>query len=191
MKSHRPRDDNDSPLHPQVGVRRTVIVVDQGRHSWRKIKLTSERSSERHGTAVELLVRTRKRAIRLRTRRSVWNDVLWTDISPPYRLSGKDRNGDRRKSKHILQATLTFVPSTGVLSYDVRISGLNGTASHLHGAAEGQNGPILVGFQGGPTRWTGTAVLTQEQATALLSGQTYVNVHSEVNPGGELRAQVQ
>lgn len=88
------------------------------------------------------------------------------------------------------QATLTFVPSTGVLSYDVTVSGLTGTASHLHGAAEGQNGPILVGFQGGPTRWTGVATLTQDQATALLSGQTYVNVHTEANPGGELRAQV-
>jgi plastocyanin len=88
------------------------------------------------------------------------------------------------------QAVLTFVPSTGVFSYDVTVSGITGTAAHLHGAAEGQNGPVLVGFQGGPTRWTGTATLTQEQATALLTGQTYVNVHSAANPGGEIRAQV-
>ena len=87
-------------------------------------------------------------------------------------------------------ADLTFIPTTGVFSYDVTVSGVSGTASHLHGAAEGQNGPVLVGFQGGPTRWTGTATLTQEQAAALLSGQTYVNVHSAANPGGELRAQV-
>lgn len=88
------------------------------------------------------------------------------------------------------QAMLTFVPSTGVFSYDVTVSGVSGIAAHLHGAAEGQNGPVLVGLQGGPSRWTGAATLTQEQATALLSGQTYVNVHSAANPGGELRAQV-
>jgi hypothetical protein len=34
------------------------------------------------------------------------------------------------------------------------------------------------------------ATLTPEQATQLLGGQWYVNIHTEANPGGEIRGQV-
>jgi len=37
---------------------------------------------------------------------------------------------------------------------------------------------------------SGTAVLTPTQVAYLLNGQTYVNVHSTTNQGGEIRGQI-
>ena len=36
----------------------------------------------------------------------------------------------------------------------------------------------------------GSATLTEAQATDLLAGKWYVNVHTEANKGGEIRGQV-
>jgi hypothetical protein len=36
----------------------------------------------------------------------------------------------------------------------------------------------------------GTATLTAEQAEQLIGGFWYVNIHTEANPGGEIRGQV-
>lgn len=86
--------------------------------------------------------------------------------------------------------TLTFNPANRLITYDVTTTGLTGTAAHIHQAPAGVNGPIIVGLQGGPTRWSGTATLTPEQATALFAGELYFNVHTAGNPGGELRGQI-
>lgn len=87
-------------------------------------------------------------------------------------------------------ATITFVPSTGTVIYDVTVTGLTGLAAHIHQAPAGVIGDVIVPFQGGPTHWSGQATLTRGQAAALLSGGTYVNVHTQANPGGEIRAQI-
>lgn len=70
-------------------------------------------------------------------------------------------------------------------------SGLAATAAHLHGAAPGINGPVIVPLSGGPVTWSGTGVLTQAQLTALQAGDTYVNLHTPAHPGGEIRGDVQ
>ena len=37
---------------------------------------------------------------------------------------------------------------------------------------------------------SGTQTLTLEQFGYLLDGLTYINVHTTINPGGEIRGQV-
>lgn len=67
------------------------------------------------------------------------------------------------------------------------------TASHIHRGRTGISGPILVpltipGSLTGSIRGTDTLTNTQEQY--LLLGRTYINVHSDSFPAGEIRAQL-
>jgi hypothetical protein len=64
------------------------------------------------------------------------------------------------------------------------------TAAHLHVGAFGANGGILIGLSGGPKTWTGSGVLSAANVANLLAGNTYLNVHTGANPGGEIRGQV-
>jgi hypothetical protein len=74
------------------------------------------------------------------------------------------------------------------------VSGLSGnaTAAHFHGPAEpGKNAGVMVPAPGVTTgSFEGTATLTDDQAKALMNGQTYFNVHTAANPGGEVRGQI-
>lgn len=80
-------------------------------------------------------------------------------------------------------------------------------ASHIHCGAVGVNGPIGVTlFAGGPVSVNGTlakgVIIAPDEdngcgwtdldsvVAALESGNTYVNVHTVANPGGEIRGQV-
>ncbi len=81
----------------------------------------------------------------------------------------------------------------GEVTGTVTTFGLTATAAHIHEAASGVNGPVIVPLnQTSPGVWTvGTgAMLTEAQRGALASGNLYVNVHSAANPGGEIRAQL-
>ena len=75
----------------------------------------------------------------------------------------------------------------------VNTSGVTATAAHIHQAAAGQNGPPIVTLvKTGPNSWQvpqGTT-LTDAQYQAYWDGLLYVNVHSDANAGGELRAQL-
>ena len=75
----------------------------------------------------------------------------------------------------------------------ITVSGMTATAAHIHQGAPGANGPVIVPFvmQGDNTFVAKDgAKLTEEQYTAYKAGNTYVNVHSAKNPGGEVRAQL-
>jgi hypothetical protein len=75
----------------------------------------------------------------------------------------------------------------------VTVSGMTATASHIHQGAAGANGPVIVPFvkQGDNTFVAPEgAKMTEEQYSAYKAGNTYVNVHSAKNPGGEVRAQL-
>lgn len=75
----------------------------------------------------------------------------------------------------------------------VQITGLVATAAHVHQGAAGENGPVVVTLvKTGPDVWSlpvGTA-LTDAQYQAYLAGRLYVNVHTDANKGGEIRAQL-
>jgi CHRD domain len=90
--------------------------------------------------------------------------------------------------------TATFDTASKKLSWKGTVSGLSGnaTAAHFHGPAEpGKNAGVMVPAPGVTTgSFEGTATLTDDQAKALMNGQTYFNVHTAANPGGEVRGQV-
>ena len=91
-------------------------------------------------------------------------------------------------------ADVTYNSDTMELTYSVTFDGLSGsaTAAHFHGpAAPGENAGPVVPIEDIESPSEGTATLTQEQADQLTGGQWYVNVHTEANPGGEIRGQVE
>jgi len=64
------------------------------------------------------------------------------------------------------------------------------TAAHLHVATPGMHGPVAAPLQitaATEGDISGTVTLTAEQVDALRSSSLYVQVHSQGNPGGELR----
>ena len=77
----------------------------------------------------------------------------------------------------------------------VTTAGVNATAAHIHRAAAGQNGPVVVPLKrrpGNDNAWDVESGVTvgQDLYEAWWNGQLYVNVHSAANPGGEIRAQL-
>ena len=107
-------------------------------------------------------------------------------------------------------ATVVVDMSTRTVTYTVNVFNLPSgvIASHIHVGAEGTPGPVVVNFTV-PTNssndfgFSGTVadtafVLRPDQGIrsaddmfqAILGNNSYVNVHSLVNPGGEIRGQL-
>jgi CHRD domain len=64
-------------------------------------------------------------------------------------------------------------------------------AAHLHIGAVGVNGGVALPLvAASPTTFTGVGTLTAAQAASLMANNTYINVHTAANPGGEIRGQV-
>ncbi len=79
------------------------------------------------------------------------------------------------------------------VSGSIDTSGVEGTMAHIHEAAAGKNGPIIVPLEKhGDHGWAvpAGAKLTDAQYKAFQKGDLYVNVHSAAHPGGEIRAQL-
>ena len=90
-------------------------------------------------------------------------------------------------------AVVNFDPATKQVTYTVSYSGLSGPAkaAHIHcGAAAGANAGVAVPFKSTDSPINGTATLTDAQIADLEAGKCYVNIHTEKNGGGELRAQL-
>lgn len=77
--------------------------------------------------------------------------------------------------------------------YDITFAGLSSafTASHIHDGAAGVNGGILFNLTlVGPGHLQGTtAALSAVQLAKFRAGLLYVNIHSTMFPGGEMRGQ--
>ena len=79
------------------------------------------------------------------------------------------------------------------ISGSIKTTGIKGTAAHIHVAASGANGPVIVPLtKDGDNGWTvgPGAKLQDAHYQAFKDGNLYVNVHSEANKGGELRGQI-
>ena len=107
------------------------------------------------------------------------------------------------------EAVFTLSPDGMTLSFTLTVSNINDVfASHIHLAAPGVVGPVVaplfIGSKIGPF----SGLLAQGTITAadlrgpllgmplsalvaeIETGNTYVNVHTTANPGGEIRGQI-
>ena len=85
------------------------------------------------------------------------------------------------------------VSSDCAVTSRITVSGMSATAAHIHMAEPGKNGGVIVPFvKEGDSTFVAPpgAKMNEEQCRAYKSGNTYVNVHSAKNPGGEIRAQL-
>jgi CHRD domain len=85
------------------------------------------------------------------------------------------------------------VAPDGAVSGSVTTTGMSGTMAHIHMAPAGKNGPVIIPLtKSGDSTWTVPpgAKLTPEQLQSYQAGDLYVNVHTDANKGGEVRAQL-
>jgi hypothetical protein len=79
------------------------------------------------------------------------------------------------------------------LDYQVSYSGLLGTetGAHIHGAAPaGVNAAVVFPFALGTPKIGTFGPLTGQQISDLSNGLYYVNIHTTLFPGGEIRGQI-
>src|SRR5918996_2619479 len=93
------------------------------------------------------------------------------------------------------------------VQYSVNASNIQSvTAGHIHNGKQGENGPIVVTLfkNESPTNEVSeTSSITADKlegpmagkqltdlVTAMNNGTTYVNIHTEQNPNGEIRGQI-
>jgi hypothetical protein len=106
--------------------------------------------------------------------------------------------------------TAEFNLGTNGIDYQVSVSGISGvTAAHIHSGNVGENGPVIVTLfksdtpsnqtNGVLVKGTITAADLEgpmqgkqisDLVSAMSSAGTYVNVHTEANPNGEIRGQI-
>ncbi len=74
----------------------------------------------------------------------------------------------------------------------VTTKGIAGTAAHIHEAAVGKNGPVVIPLEKNGDTYTvpANAKLTDAQFMSFKAGNLYVNVHTAAHPDGEIRAQL-
>ncbi len=99
------------------------------------------------------------------------------------------------------------VPINQTVTYYVNVTDIQGvTQGHIHSGVQGENGPIVVTLfkfdspQNGVSQSDNiTAAILEgpmqgktipDLISAMSNGSTYVNVHTEQNPNGEVRGQL-
>jgi hypothetical protein len=84
------------------------------------------------------------------------------------------------------------IADDGTVSGSVTTKGIEGTMAHIHLAAPGQNGPVIVKLAKDGDKYSvpAGAKLDADQLKAFKAGDLYVNVHSAANKGGEIRGQL-
>lgn len=88
---------------------------------------------------------------------------------------------------------MTYHPATMMLDYDISYAGLLAAENnaHFHGPAPiGINAGVQFGLPLGPLKIGTVGPLTALQQADLFNGLWYINIHSALFPGGEIRGQV-
>lgn len=112
------------------------------------------------------------------------------------------------QAQEVLQPPLGAVPDaegmgkgtldtlTGMLTWTITYQNLSGPAVGLHfhaPGAPGVNAPVVVNvgtISGLLSPTSGSATLSTDDVTDFLAGLFYINVHTALNPSGEIRGQV-
>jgi CHRD domain len=97
-------------------------------------------------------------------------------------------------------ATVTLNETTGVVSVSGTFSGLSGTGAtmaHIHGLETapgvGTGLPVIVPLvvtMATSGTLTGSGTLTPTEVTGMLAGLTYLNIHTDLHPSGEVRGNI-
>ena len=90
------------------------------------------------------------------------------------------------------EAVISVMPDHKV-SGAVVTHGIKAFMAHIHEAAAGTNGPVIIALQHSAAhtwRVPPGAKLTGAQYRAFLAGDLYLNVHSKRHPAGEIRGQI-
>lgn len=90
------------------------------------------------------------------------------------------------------RGVITIKPDRSV-NGSITTTGINATAAHIHEAARGVNGPVIVPLvRTSENVWSvpAGAMLTESQYAAHRAGNLYFNVHSAAHPNGEIRGQI-
>jgi hypothetical protein len=91
-------------------------------------------------------------------------------------------------------AEVIYYPDISTLSWSIVYEGLSGpaTAAHFHGpAGAGENAEVVIPLgESLASPIIGEVVLTEELIAMLDVGDLYLNIHTEANPGGEIRGQL-
>lgn len=96
-------------------------------------------------------------------------------------------------------AVATLDEANLMLTLDLSVQNLSGPATmlHLHRGAAGTAGVVEVDLmslidvnENGTTTASGTVAVTEDQVQAMRNGNIYFNLHTAMNPAGEVRGQV-
>lgn len=115
--------------------------------------------------------------------RTFFHTILAPSNEVPARISSGygDASGFFDNDTKILTLTINYINLRAPL-----------TVWHIHKAAAGVNGGVIFNF--GPPQNSGfvyvSPAFTAEQEADLKNGLHYVNLHSTLYPGGELRGQL-
>ena len=90
-------------------------------------------------------------------------------------------------------ASVTLDLNANTLSYRVDFTGVVDVAAHIHGfSGRGANSGVKHSLLPGPgTPKVGVWNYNQADEASILAGDTYFNIHSAANPGGEIRGQIE
>lgn len=123
---------------------------------------------------------------------AVSNATVWQFMAHMDGLQENPPNGS--PGFGMAMGTVDDVTGAVTLTGDYNSLSANVIAAHIHGlAAPGSNAGVILGLShtGGTSgTLTGNGTLSAANVAGMLNGLTYVNVHSQAIPGGEIRGQI-